>query len=475
MSKPDPNIDRLYKQRFEGWEAPYEPGEAGDVFSKVQQQLPQSGSGSGTGGDGGASAAGSGAKGLLGGMQGWFLSGIAAVILTTGAGYFLMTGDPDNTSATSTAPDPVADSSTSEPTAKMPGLEPDAPGPLPADNPETPRETKPEPKPGSNAPETVPEQSTGKQERPDSESRTSANGTDKAQSDGRKLSTAASGDDKPAKTANTTTRAAESRAEGSSSTEKPALMVMDTALCPYERVRFSVQGIAETEQAEYRLGQSAYQPVRPGRQAVSLPAGEEQQLLLVVRTKQNPTTADTQAIQVLPRPKAAFALEPLEPHRYQFSDQSQQATNQQWRLGNGSKQRQATFRHTYQKGGTKRVQLIASAASGCMDTAEQQFVVEDVPDVELPNIFTPNDDGRNDRLHIGHGDLDAFELRIKNGRGTVVFETTDPGRTWNGKVNNSGPSCNEGVYRYVLRYRYPFHTEMQQKSGKLLLKRRSFK
>ncbi len=97
MSKPDPNIDRLYKQRFEGWEAPYEPGEAGDVFSKVQQQLPQSGSGSGTGGDGGASAAGSGAKGLLGGMQGWFLSGIAALILTTGAGYFLMTGDPDNT------------------------------------------------------------------------------------------------------------------------------------------------------------------------------------------------------------------------------------------------------------------------------------------------------------------------------------------------------------------------------------------
>jgi PKD repeat protein len=203
-------------------------------------------------------------------------------------------------------------------------------------------------------------------------------------------------------------------------------MVMDTALCPYERLRFSVQGLANNQQAEYRLGQASYQPVTPGRHAVSLPAGAEQKLLLIVRTGQNPALADTQAIQVLPRPEAAFTLKRLQPHRYQFSEQSQQAINQQWRLGDGDKQRQAAFSHTYQEGGTKQVQLIASAASGCMDTAVQQFVVEEVPDVELPNIFTPNGDGRNDRLHITHGELNAFELRIKNGQGTVVFESLKP-------------------------------------------------
>ena len=473
MSKPDPNIDRLYKQRFEDWEAPYEPGEAGEVFSQVQQQLPQSGSGSGTGGDGGASAAGSGAKGLLGGLQGWFLSGIAALVLTTGAGYFLMFDNPDPASATSEAPDTVADSSASDRTAKMPDPAPEALSQIPAGNAKPSTETKPKPGSGSESPDTAPEPSPEEPKGPDRKSRKP--GDTKTQPDGRKPSTAARGDDKPAKPANTPTRSAESRAERSSSADKPALMVMDTALCPYERLRFSVQGLANNQQAEYRLGQASYQPVTPGRHAVSLPAGEEQKLLLIVRTSQNPALADTQAIQVLPRPEAAFTLKRLQPHRYQFSEQSQQAINQQWRLGDGDKQRQATFSHTYQEGGTKQVQLIASAASGCMDTAVQQFVVEEVPDVELPNIFTPNGDGRNDRLHITHGELNAFELRIKNGQGTVVFETTDPDRTWNGKVNNSGTSCNEGVYRYVLRYQYPFHSSIQQESGKLLLKRSSFR
>ena len=51
----------------------------------------------------------------------------------------------------------------------------------------------------------------------------------------------------------------------------------------------------------------------------------------------------------------------------------------------------------------------------------------------MPNIFTPDNDGNNDKLVIQYKGLNSFKLTIKNGIGTKLFETTNPDEQWDGK------------------------------------------
>lgn len=51
----------------------------------------------------------------------------------------------------------------------------------------------------------------------------------------------------------------------------------------------------------------------------------------------------------------------------------------------------------------------------------------------MPNIFTPDNDGINDKLIIQQMGLSSFKLTIRNGMGTKVFETKNPDEQWDGK------------------------------------------
>ena len=82
--------------------------------------------------------------------------------------------------------------------------------------------------------------------------------------------------------------------------------------------------------------------------------------------------------------------------------------------------------------------------------------VIDVCDEEvifIPNIFTPNDDTRNDFFYIKGRGIDRVDvLRVFNRWGEVVFEGTglEPGRRnqgWDGRAPG-GQRCNLGVYVY---------------------------
>jgi gliding motility-associated-like protein len=71
--------------------------------------------------------------------------------------------------------------------------------------------------------------------------------------------------------------------------------------------------------------------------------------------------------------------------------------------------------------------------------------------IVLPNIFTPNGDGKNDEFSI---DLSSYEfldysLVILDINNQLVFKSNNPQENWNGKIVD-GDVCPSGNYIYYL-------------------------
>ncbi|MBN2681330.1 MAG: gliding motility-associated C-terminal domain-containing protein [Bacteroidales bacterium] len=83
------------------------------------------------------------------------------------------------------------------------------------------------------------------------------------------------------------------------------------------------------------------------------------------------------------------------------------------------------------------------------------FFIE-IPLLEIPNVFTPNDDGKNDTWEIlGISALEKVEIYIYNRWGVLLFEYTGPGtgyaeisNRWNGVWN--GKDLPLGSYVYIV-------------------------
>lgn len=71
---------------------------------------------------------------------------------------------------------------------------------------------------------------------------------------------------------------------------------------------------------------------------------------------------------------------------------------------------------------------------------------------ELPNVFTPNGDQRNDYFTPfpeSLGGVESIEIFIFNRWGLQVFESTDPLIMWDGRNQQTNKDCPDGTYFYV--------------------------
>ena len=83
-------------------------------------------------------------------------------------------------------------------------------------------------------------------------------------------------------------------------------------------------------------------------------------------------------------------------------------------------------------------------------------------DLSIPNIFTPNGDGKNDYFTIVTDySPENYVIYIKNRWGRKVFETQDINNNWDGMIN--GEYCSEGVYYYIIQYQN--QGKREQKNG----------
>jgi gliding motility-associated-like protein len=127
-----------------------------------------------------------------------------------------------------------------------------------------------------------------------------------------------------------------------------------------------------------------------------------------------------------------------------FTNTSVNANNYTWSFGNGSTSNQQSDTTIYTNPGTYSVTMIATNASGCVDTATATIIVLDNFNLLVPNIFTPNGDGLNDIFSIPNSGLSSLLVEIYDRWGLKIFEITTPNGSWNG---GSSP---EGTYYYIL-------------------------
>jgi gliding motility-associated-like protein len=66
--------------------------------------------------------------------------------------------------------------------------------------------------------------------------------------------------------------------------------------------------------------------------------------------------------------------------------------------------------------------------------------------IYIPNIFSPNNDGQNDKLFVKGQAIESLHFLIYNRWGNLVFESNDINQGWDG--TQYGKPCDVGVYVY---------------------------
>ncbi len=182
------------------------------------------------------------------------------------------------------------------------------------------------------------------------------------------------------------------------------------------------------------------------------PFNINQTTIYTVSSTQNGCTAtDNVTIFVTPNPNVDFTFTPVTgnaPLSVVFSNQTINGTSYTWDFGNGSTQNinsALDVSQIYSDGGVYSITLYASN-NGCVDSITYNLIVLPDPNIDLnvPNVFSPNDDLSNDVYSLNFENAKALNAIIVNRWGNVIFTFTSPTQTWDGTSN--GTDCPDGVY-----------------------------
>ena len=158
--------------------------------------------------------------------------------------------------------------------------------------------------------------------------------------------------------------------------------------------------------------------------------------------------------------KADFEPQPNEgeaPLEVSFINNSENAIEFKWFFGDGEISILETPEpHTYYVPGEYEVVLGAVSEAGCTDTLWYQFITVEPSSLDVPNVFTPNEDGINDYFYVAATSLRYLNMKIFTRNGRKIYEFEGEGQAlsdwpgWNGQVGGSR-YASPGTYYYIIR------------------------
>lgn len=182
-------------------------------------------------------------------------------------------------------------------------------------------------------------------------------------------------------------------------------------------------------------------------------------IMLTVTDANGCTASETKPafITVFPQPVAGFTLaeheltttEPL----LQVIDASSQSTHCFYYLSDGTAWTDCSFTASVAGTGAFTITQVVTSGAGCIDSVSQSFTIRPLPEIFIPNTFTPDGDFLNERFEPSLSWIGDYEIIIYDRWGSIVFQTDDQFTYWNGKDRNYGKDLPQGIYAYRLRYK----------------------
>lgn len=169
---------------------------------------------------------------------------------------------------------------------------------------------------------------------------------------------------------------------------------------------------------------------------------------LTVSDSNGKTVTATATVKVNPVPVAkfssvtdAFSTEVI------FTNESGGASSFSWSFGDSqdATSNGTSPKHTYPAIGSYTVTLVARNESGCADTCFSELALDPELTFYVPNAFTPNGDGLNDRFFPqgSKADIGDIRLQVYNRWGQLIYEADEP---WDGLVKGNTEPAPEDVY-----------------------------
>ncbi|MEX1190925.1 MAG: PKD domain-containing protein [Brumimicrobium sp.] len=229
-------------------------------------------------------------------------------------------------------------------------------------------------------------------------------------------------------------------------------------VCAKEEIEFTNESIGDYVEMEWNFGDSNDTLDDVENPIYEYEFGGTYDVSLII-TDTSGLCKDTsiKAVQIYDLPDMDLIADPNQgepPLPVDFYNLSTGAVDYIWDFGNGNieNNNDDTLFQEYPEVGTYEVILTGISDKGCENTFTETIIV-DYPllEVEIPNVFTPNNDGSNDAFYINYNDaietITEFEIVILNRWGNVLKTSSDPEFEWDG-TNPSGKEAGDGTYFY---------------------------
>lgn len=132
------------------------------------------------------------------------------------------------------------------------------------------------------------------------------------------------------------------------------------------------------------------------------------------------------------------------------TNNSSNSTSYDWLICSSQTSTLNTISIATQDTGICCVRLIARNIN-CVDTVIKCIKIDDNPKIEIPNVFTPNNDGNNDVFIIKGRSIKTFSCIIYDRWGLKIIELANINTGWDGKHAN-GSLAADGTYFYIINY-----------------------
>jgi gliding motility-associated-like protein len=154
-----------------------------------------------------------------------------------------------------------------------------------------------------------------------------------------------------------------------------------------------------------------------------------------------------------PVPATSFTANPLTgeaPLKVDFTNTSTGSNLYLWEFGDKNTSTVLNPTNTYVNAGEYTVKLTTSDSSRCPSIAYTTIRVYEKYELFIPNVFTPNGDGKNDTYTIISSGVASLSGEIYDRWGLKLFSWDQKNDGWDGR-SPTGSEVTDGTYFYILK------------------------